>query len=111
MSRWMARYELSDFHNRWELFKTEFNEFNIKEIMDIEIIDEYNRLGKVIIFIDSYLKLIDPELSPENALDNSRSYLENALNYFDLFINNRTIDYIRTTNDCIDQLVNVLKNF
>ena len=110
MSRWMARYELSDFHNRWELFKTEFNEFNIKEIMDIEIIDEYNRLGKVIIFIDSYLKLIDPELSPENALDNSRSYLENALNYFDLFINNRTIDYIRTTNDCIDQLVNVLKN-
>lgn len=110
MSRWVIKYESNDFHNKWELFKTEFNKFNIKEIVDIEIIDEYNRLGKVIIFIDSYLKLIDPELSPENLLDNSRSYLENALYYFDLFINNRTINYIIATNDYIDQLVNGLKN-
>lgn len=110
MSRWAIKYESNDFHNKWELFKTEFNKFNIKEIVDIEIIDEYNRLGKVIIFIDSYLKLIDPELSPDNSLDNSRSYLENALNNFNSFINNGTINYIRATNDYIDQLVNVLKN-
>ena len=110
MSRWAIKYKSNDFHNKWELFKTEFNKFNIKEIVDIEIIDEYNRLGKVIIFIDSYLKLIDPELSPENLLDNSRSYLENALNYFNSFINNGTINYIRATNDYIDQLVNGLKN-
>ena len=110
MSRWMTRYESSDFHSKWELFKTKFSEFNIKEIVDIEIIDEYNRLGKVIIFIDSYLKLIDPELSPENLLDNSISYLESALNYFNSFINNGTVNYIRATNDYIDQLVNGLKN-
>ena len=110
MSRWAIKYESNDFHNKWELFKTKFNKFNIKEIVDIEIIDEYNRLGKVIIFIDSYLKLIDPELSPDNSLDNSRSYLENALNNFNSFINNGTINYIRATNDYIDQLVNVLKN-
>jgi hypothetical protein len=106
----MTRYESSDFHSKWELFKTKFSEFNIKEIVDIEIIDEYNRLGKVIIFIDSYLKLIDPELSPENLLDNSISYLESALNYFNSFINNGTVNYIRATNDYIDQLVNGLKN-
>ena len=106
----MTRYGSSDFHNKWELFKTKFSEFNIKEIGNVEIIDECNRLGKVIIFIDSYLKLIDPELSPENLLDNSRSYLENALNYFNSFINNGTINYIRTTNNYIDQLVNGLKN-
>ena len=110
MSRWMTRYESSDFHSKWELFKTKFSEFNIKEIVDIEIIDEYNRLGKVIIFIDSYLKLIDPELSPENLLDNSISYLESALHYFDLFINNRTIDYIVATNNYIDQLIAGLRN-
>ena len=109
MSRWMTRYESSDFHSKWELFKTKFSEFNIKEIVDIEIIDEYNRLGKVIIFIDSYLKLIDPELSPENLLDNSISYLESALNYFNSFINNGTVNYIRATNDYIDQLVNGFK--
>ena len=99
MSRWMTRYGSSDFHSKWELFKIKFSEFNIKEIGNVEIIDEYNRLGKVIIFIDSYLKLIDPELSPENLLDNSRCYLESALHYFDLFINNRTIDYIEATNN------------
>lgn len=110
MSRWMTRYESSDFHSKWELFKTKFSEFNIKEIGNVEIIDEYNRLGKVIIFIDSYLKLIDPELSPENLLDNSRSYLESALHYFDLFINNRTIDYIVATNNYIDQLIAGLRN-
>jgi hypothetical protein len=110
MSEWVTEYESSDFHNKWELFKTEFNKFNIKEIMDIEIIDEYNRLGKVIIFIDSYLKLIDPELSPKNSLDNSKSYLENALNYFNSFINNKTGNYIKSTNSYMDQLVNGLKN-
>lgn len=110
MSEWIIKYESSDFHNKWELFKTEFNKFNIKEIMDIEIIDEYNRLGKVIIFIDSYLKLIDPELSPKNSLDNSKSYLENALNYFNSFINNKTGNYIKSTNSYMDQLVNGLKN-
>ena len=110
MSRWMTRYGSSDFHSKWELFKTKFSEFNIKEIGNVEIIDEYNRLGKVIIFIDSYLKLIDPELSPENLLDNSRSYLESALHYFDLFINNRTIDYIVATNNYIDQLITGLRN-
>lgn len=110
MSRWMTRYGSSDFHSKWELFKTKFSEFNIKEIGNVEIIDEYNRLGKVIIFIDSYLKLIDPELSPENLLDNSRSYLESALHYFDLFINNRTIDYIVATNNYIDQLIAGLRN-
>ena len=110
MSRWMTRYGSSDFHSKWELFKTKFSEFNIKEIGNVEIIDEYNRLGKVINFIDSYLKLIDPELSPENLLDNSRSYLEGALHYFDLFINNRTIDYIVATNNYIDQLIAGLRN-
>ena len=110
MSRWMTRYGSSDFHNKWELFKTKFSEFNIKEIGNVEIIDECNRLGKVIIFIDSYLKLIDPELSPENLLDNSISYLESALHYFDLFINNRTIDYIVATNNYIDQLIAGLRN-
>jgi len=110
MSKWVTEYESSDFHNKWELFKTEFNKFNIKEIVDIEIIDEYNRLGKVIIFIDSYLKLIDPELSPKNSLDNSKSYLENALNYFNSFINNKTGNYIKSTNSYMDQLVNGLKN-
>jgi hypothetical protein len=110
MSKWVTEYESSDFHNKWELFKTEFNKFNIKEIVDIEIIDEYNRLGKVIIFIDSYLKLIDPELSPKNSLDNSKSYLENTLNYFNSFINNKTGNYIKSTNSYMDQLVNGLKN-
>ena len=46
----MTRYGSSDFHSKWELFKTKFSEFNIKEIGNVEIIDEYNRLGKVIIF-------------------------------------------------------------
>ena len=66
MSRWMTRYESSDFHSKWELFKTKFSEFNIKEIVDIEIIDEYNRLGKVIILI--HLSIMEPLITLEQQM-------------------------------------------
>lgn len=86
MSRWLDNYEANSFHISWENFKEKYYEFNIKEISDTKIIDEYNRLGKVINFLDSYLKLADPELSRENILSDTTNYLNNAINYFGSFI-------------------------
>ena len=109
MSRWLDNYEANSFHISWENFKEKYYEFNIKEISDTKIIDEYNRLGKVINFLDSYLKLADPELSRENILSDTTNYLNNAINYFSSFINNQRIDDLERVNYYMDDCVENIK--
>lgn len=109
MSRWLDNYEANSFHINWENFKEKYYEFNIKEISDTKIIDEYNRLGKVINFLDSYLKLADPELSRENILSDTTNYLNNAINYFNSFINNQRIDDLERVNYYMDDCVENIK--
>lgn len=109
MSRWLNSYAQNSFHNNWENFKNNYDEFDIKEITDTQIIDEYNRLGKVINFIDSYLKIIDPELNKENILNNLSSILNNAINNFNDFLSNKTLNYIKQTNNYIDNCVDSIK--
>lgn len=109
MSRWLDNYEANSFHINWENFKEKYYEFNIKEISDTKIIDEYNRLGKVINFLDSYLKLADPELSRENILSDTTNYLNNAINYFGSFIKNQRIDDLKRVNYYMDDCVENIK--
>lgn len=46
MSRWAIKYESNDFHNKWELFKTEFNKFKRKRASGVLMRANFSEKGE-----------------------------------------------------------------
>lgn len=111
MSRWIDKYNSSQFLLKWELFKKNVSEFDIDSISNDDILIDYARLKKAITYIDSILTLIDPELCRENILNNGAiiNSINYAISYFNNFQNNQNFSYIQNTNQYIDECIDYLK--
>lgn len=110
MSRWMDNYNESDFHTQWNSFKESVENYNTEEIADSAILLELARLKKILVFIESYLKLIDPEINKINILNEPLTHLNSAIPEFNAFISNKNITHLHRTNTHIDNCVIHLKN-
>ncbi|MDY0328350.1 MAG: hypothetical protein RBR07_08895 [Arcobacteraceae bacterium] len=110
MSRWIENYESSEFHTKWGNFKESIENYNIEEITDSSTLVEFARLKKISVFIDSYLKLIDPEINKINVLNDPLAHLNNAISEFNSFVSNKNNTHIQRTNNHIDNCIIHLKN-
>ncbi len=110
MSRWIENYESSEFHTKWGNFKESIENYNIEEITDSSTLVEFARLKKISVFIDSYLKLIDPEINKINVLNDPLAHLNNAISEFNSFASNKNNTHIQRTNNHIDNCIIHLKN-
>lgn len=110
MSRWMDNYNESDFHTKWNSFKESVENYNTEEIADSAILLELARLKKILVFIESYLKLIDPEINKINILNEPLTHLNSAIPEFNAFISNKNITHLHRTNTHIDNCTIHLKN-
>lgn len=110
MSRWIENYESNEFHIKWNSFKESVENYNIEEVTDSSTLVEFARLKKILVFIESYLKLIDPEINKINILSDPLVHLNNAISEFNSFISSRNIIYIQQTNNHIDNCIIYLKN-
>ena len=110
MSRWTENYESSEFHTKWGDFKESIENYNIEEITDSSTLVEFARLKKISVFIDSYLKLIDPEINKINVLNDPLAHLNNAISEFNSFASNKNNTHIQRTNNHIDNCIIHLKN-
>ncbi len=110
MSRWIENYESSEFHTKWGDFKESIENYKIEEITDSSTLVEFARLKKISVFIDSYLKLIDPEINKINVLNDPLAHLNNAISEFNSFASNKNNTHIQRTNNHIDNCIIHLKN-
>lgn len=110
MSRWIENYEASEFHKLWDSFKISVESFNGDEISDSNILFELARLKKIIVFIESYLKLIDPEINKINMLNEPFNQLVNANSEFNAFLSYKDIAYLQRSNGHLDNCIVHLKN-
>lgn len=110
MSRWVENYEESEFHIKWNSFKESVENYNTEEIADSAILLELARLKKILVFIESYLKLIDPEINKINILNEPLTHLNSAISEFNTFGSNNNITHLHRTNTHIDNCTIHLKN-
>jgi len=110
MSRWMDNYNESDFHTKWNSFKESVENYNTEEIADSAILLELARLKKILVFIESYLKLIDPEINKINILNEPLTHLNSAIPEFNAFVSNKNIAHLQRANTHIDNCTIHLKN-
>ncbi len=107
MSRWINNYNNHAFHTVWKDFKNTVNDVNMAKIDNADWISEIDRLKKIIIFIDNYLILIDPEIMSYNAfidfvshtMQSTRGF---AAYYLKLDNSAAQIGALRKMNDLID---------
>jgi hypothetical protein len=110
MSRWVDSYNENEFHTEWSALKESVESFNVEEIVDSSTLLELARLKKILVFIESYLKLIDPEINKLNILNEPLTHLKNAISEFNTFSSNKNIVHLQRTNTHIDNCVIHLKN-
>lgn len=110
MSRWIENYESNEFHTKWDNFKESVENYNIEEVTDSSTLVEFARLKKILVFIDSYLKLIDPEINKINILNDPLTHLNSAISEFNSFASNKNNTHIQRTNNHIDNCIVHLKN-
>lgn len=114
MSKWVDIFNNHTFHISFESVKEELNKISSKELLYPDQMMDLSRAKKVVNFIDSYIKLIDPDLNILNItqdLNDLNSYAISIKNEIINFNNNKNITYINNINYYLDQILMKLKNF
>lgn len=115
MSRWVENYNSHPFKIAWDDLKTKFDEINIKNIQDNNMLIEISRAKKLIKYIDSYFNIIDPELNITNVqsyLNNLNTQNSNIINNIQHYLNTSqtNIGYLHNINNGLDAYITQLKN-
>ncbi|MBL0687702.1 MAG: hypothetical protein JJV94_07780 [Sulfurospirillum sp.] len=111
MSRWTTSFNSDQFHASFEKLNKVLNLIDIKNITCDSTLQEIARIKKAIEYIDSYIKLIDPDINILNTLNNLDRYIINTTNELSSFKANKNIVYIQRANSSIDVCLNTIKNF
>lgn len=110
MSRWIDNYNAHQFHVIWTSFKEQVDKIETSVIVDQNTLFEIARLKKVIIFIDSYLSLVDPEINQFSVLNVPLQHLNQANGELNNYLNNKNITHLTNVNTFIDNCLATIKN-
>lgn len=109
MSRWVEQYNIHPFHTSWNQFEQIIDTVDEKKITDANALIEIARIKKVITYIESYLKIIDPELVQINYLQEAANNLAPCISEINNFISNNVIGHLHNTNSYLDSCVVSIK--
>nr|AGT60062.1 hypothetical protein [uncultured bacterium] len=110
MSKWIDNYTAHQFHGTWTDFKKRVDNIDTSVIVEQNVLFEIARLKKVIIFIDSYLSLVDPEINQVNILDTPLLHLKQADVQLNAYIENNNDGHLINVNTYIDNCLTAIKN-
>lgn len=111
MSRWTTSFNSDQFHASFEKLNKVLNLIDIKNITCDSTLQEIARIKKAIEYIDSYIKLIDPDINILNTLNNLDRYIINTTNELSSFNLDKNTTHIQRANSSIDVCLNTIKNF
>ncbi|WP_108062351.1 MICOS complex subunit MIC60 [Poseidonibacter lekithochrous] len=112
MSTRVNLYISHQFHITWETAKKEFEKLNKSEITDDMQLIEIARIEKIVVFIDSYLKVIEPDLNNNNInqnLNNMNSYSNSFQNAIVNYSSSRNSTYLSNANTNLDNIIGQLR--
>ena len=112
MSKWVATFKNHQFHQSWENAKQSLENIDQTEITDENQLIELARLYKVIEYIDSYLKLIDPEVNNANIsgnLNHMNSYATNVQAELGRYHSTKNFGHLQNANAHVDNILGQLR--
>jgi hypothetical protein len=108
LSKWVNTFENHAFHTTWNTLKEEVERIDETEITDDNQLIELARIKKVIDYIDSYLKIVEPDLNVSNIathLNHMNSYSGNFRNEVATFCNSKNTTNLTNANAHLDSLL------
>lgn len=111
MSKWITQYEAHAFHAQWKQLKDKLDEISSDEIATEDAVFEVARLKKVVTYIDSYMKIIDPEINVNmtNVLNSMQTSARDALSHINSYLSNKNIGHLHHANNYIDTCLTTSK--
>lgn len=111
MSRWTEQYDAHAFHAEWDKLISKIDELNNMEIVDTDALAEVARLSKLTVYVDSLLKIIDPEVNSNlNAILNAMSNEAiNVVSQVGSYMDNKNIAHLHQANKHIEECLNYIK--
>jgi len=110
MSRWIENFENHTFRATWEDLKTKLEESEADNTLPTDI-QELARLKKVVVYLDTSLANIDPELFPTSLLDAFNQQATPCRNQINKFNLNRNIAHINAANGHVDNLLTYIRPY
>ncbi len=102
------------FHKTWSELKEKISKIDNKKITDSNTLIEFTRINKCINYIDSYLKIIDPDFCTDeniNSLEDIDKYMTDISSYISEYNESNNRDHIIEMNNQIDNILQILSNF
>lgn len=112
MSKWVNTFENHIFHSTWNTAKEEVEKIDETEITDNNQLTELARIKKVIDYIDSYLKIVEPDLNLLNITDNLthiNNYSLNLKNDIATFNTSKNTTHLTNANSRLDLILGQLR--
>lgn len=111
MSRWSDSFYNHPFQEGWKEILELEKSIHVDDETITTDLEEIARLKKVIVYVDSMLKNIDPDLIPINTWNNFHSQSNACLSQIQSFENNRDMGHIVNANSNLDNLLTYIKPY
>jgi hypothetical protein len=108
LSKWVNTFENHAFHTTWNTAKEEVERIDETEITDDNQLIELARIKKVIDYIDSYLKIVEPDLNIlniSNNLTHMNNYCSNIRSDIAAFNSSKNTNHLTNTNAHLDNIL------
>ena len=110
MSIWQEKYD--EFSNQWKTLFDIGTDFNLDKLNTPEQKEEFNRLKKLIKFIDTLLKQFNYNVIPNSILSSMTTDIENTIREFNNFLNcNYTLSYLIKSQETLSNVLNKLSPY
>lgn len=110
MSIWQEKYD--EFSNQWKTLFDIGTDFNLDKLNTPEQKEEFNRLKKLIKFIDTLLKQFNYNVIPNSVLSSMTTDIENTIREFNNFLNcNYTLSYLIKSQETLSNVLNKLSPY
>lgn len=108
MSRWTDSFKQHKFQIILQDFSNLLSSHKLTKEADINTVNEYSRLRKVIKYIQSVNSSIDPDLISPQIMNEMQGNLQGAYNEFNAFVSNQNSGHIVNANNNIDNVLSVI---
>ena len=107
MSRWSDSFKQHPFITTLQAFADQTEQVDIPKELTSDYMQEYARVIKVVSYLQTITKSIDPELISVTPLNEAQGQIQHAYNHFNNFINNKNVSHLNNCNSHLDAVLNI----
>lgn len=110
-SRWTTEFKQHPFQAIWQQIRGELAELEVQDkTVETEVL-ELVRLKRIVTYIDTLLRNVDPDLTPKSVWSNFNNQVGPCLQQIIEFKADKNIGHIRSANDHLDNLLSYIRPY